>query len=385
MRRKRILHIIILGLFLMAGPFAFSGCVGGRSVSDALFVESFGIERGETFRYRVVVLCMVPKGGEDAAPSSAVYAAEGRTPFEAIETLNASLPLPLSFSRVSMLLLSVPLLTEGRLSELTDVSLGRLDIGSGVRVLAAEGELSALYEGRQSDADPSFSKIPDRLARRAEEDGTVPDTAWAAVQEAIRAETFDLALPLIGVNEPEPAPDAVGVEAYPMQGGRLVQSDALAVSAIGCAVFDGPRMVGTLSGRHTQLLAMANGTFRRGRMDVALGDGTLTLTLRRRRATRVTLNDTSASVEVFLDADLDRPAGVEEERSKTERAIEAALTAQLNALGTTLQSLGSDAIGLGRYDRMRFPFGGGGNFRDRYPTLALSFSVSVRLRAGGAA
>lgn len=373
-------RVIALLLALMLGT---TGCLSAGDVADYAFVLSFGIERGDTFAYRIVLLVAMPKaGGEDGATlDTGVYSAEARTLYEAIETLNSGMPLRLRFSRVSLILLSEPLLREGRIGELLDFSLGALDIHSNVRMMAAHGDLKEIYEALQSDADPSFSKSMQNIDALDTHAGTVIDARCRAVWEALGAAPFDLVLPCIGVGELDLLPDAVGGEAYPKRGGALVQSSANAASVIGSAVFDGAYLVGTLSGYHTQLVGMVRGDFAEGQMTLYHpAHGTVSVKLRLCRAS-VSLEAVALSLEATVLYPL--AAGEDEAlvpwlASETERGLAETFAA--------LQALNADAMGFGRFDAMQHPFAVTEDWKARYPAISPSFAVEVRLlRSGGAA
>ena len=364
------------------------GCLSTGDIADYAFVLSFGIERGDTFAYRAVFLVALPNAGseEGATLETEVCAAEARTLFEAIETLNAAMPLRLRFSRTSLILLSETLLRDGEIQTLLDFSLGALDIHSNVRVMAARGALRELYDGLVSDADPSFSKTMETVDALASHSGTMIDARCRAVWESLGSQPFDLVLPLVGVGEPDPLPDALGSEPYPKQGGALAQNGGNDASIIGCAVFDGTRMVGTLSGWHTQLLGMVRGDFSEGEMTLYHPTcGTVSVRLKTRKKPRVKLQGDAADVLICLDLTPLYPLSVREDGDALSAWVEAELERTLAALFEWLQASNADAMGFGRYDAMNHPFAATEDWKDRYPALSASFAVEVRaLRPGGA-
>ena len=82
---------------ILLALLSFCGCLSKGDAAHHIYVLSFGVESGDTFAYRIVLLAAMPKAGseEGATLSTEVLAAEARTLFEAIETLNAGLPMTL--------------------------------------------------------------------------------------------------------------------------------------------------------------------------------------------------------------------------------------------------------------------------------------------------
>ena len=374
MRNVRRLFLLLLCLLPAA-------CLGSLGVADGAYVLAVGFARGDTLAYRVSVLCALPEGGKDEGVTlhTEVLSAEARTLFEAIETLNAGLPLRLRFARTALLLVSEPLLKDGALPALLDFSLGALDIASDVRVIAARGDMASILDGIVSEADPAFTKTMANVERLDALSGTVIDARCRTVREAFGGGPFDLVLPLVGLNEPEIRTDLVGGEAYPHLGGALLQQSALPVSLIGSAVFDGTRSVGVLSGRHTELVGMVKNDFREGRMQWQAGNEMLSVRLRRRKAPRIEAADGAIAVTVSLYATPEYPIGRLPDRDALTAFLTERLEAELNETLAALQTAQSDAMALGTHDILRFPSGGGADWKSRYPETAVSFTVRLLL------
>ncbi len=364
------------------------GCLSTVDVGDCIYVLSFGIERGETYAYRIVLLAALPEAGseEGATLKTEVLSAEARTLFEAIETLNAGLPLTLRFSRTGLILLSEPLARAGAMQELLDFSLGALDISLNVRIMVASSALSELYEGMQSDADPAFSNTMENIKRLAEQSGTVFDIHSRTVRESFGTDTFDLVLPYLCCTQ-EPKQDVVGGEVYPKMGGALAQKSLMETSLIGSAVFCDGTMCGTLSGRHTQLVGMVTGDFHTGRMPFYHSSyGMLSVQLTARKAPRIRLDGTRASVTVTLDAETEFPLLKTEGDKTLEDWLCTQMETELSKTFSALQTLGCDAMQFGTRDVLRRPLEKGGDWKTQFEQLSVSFSVDLRLlQAGGTA
>ncbi len=379
---KRILILILAALLPL-------GCLNAKDIADHAYVLALGAERGDTFVYRIVLLVALPQSGgeENAEMKTQVLTAEARTIPEAVETLNASLPLSLTFSRTSLLVLSEPLARDGRLDALLDFSDGALDLYRDVRLLVSRSDLSELFAGLRSETDPSFSKTVTNLETLAERSGTLSDVRYRTAKEALGSGTFDLLIPYCGVNQPDPKQDLIGGEPYPYLGGSLALDGASPVTIMGSAAFSAGSMVGTLSGRHTQLCRMADGSFSEGRMQWLHPEyGTVSVRLRKRRGPKICYDPAETTVALFLTAKIESPRLAEDDAGEFAAWLSEELSQELDRTLSALQKNGSDAMGFGRKDRLRDPFGTDWNherWMETYRTLPVVFSASVRLSKNG--
>jgi hypothetical protein len=326
----------------------------------------------------------VPNAGtEEALVKNVVIDAEARTLSEAVETLNAAYPGRLSFSRASLLVLGEDLVRAGEQRAFLDFSFGKVDLWQNLRVVVSRDPIRDLFEGWTSETDPSLRKIKTAAGDLAAESGVTADVGYDEYLEAVSDKRYDAMLAYAGVNEYALEEDLVGGEAYPYVGGSLLSQGLLKTSGVGCAVFDGERMVGILSGRHVTEVLMVTDAFRRTETIFPLPDGTpMSVVLHRVRAPRITLKENEARVELFLEADLISPQSVGMGRTELKAFLKTRIEEELDAVFSALQRANSDAMGFGRFAVRRFKSAEeweAFDWKTAYRTLSVTFSVTVTL------
>lgn len=375
MRRLRLIPLCAL-LFLC-------GCMQSKNIDEYAYVLNVGVERGSTMPYLVTLLVSVPGGSEETKVTNRVISAEARSLSEAYETLNASYPSRLSFSRASLLVIGRDLAETGEQTAFLDFAFGKPDLWPNLRVMIAEPPIRAVFEGWLSDADPSLRKIKTAVGDLADESGITADAGYGEYLEAIGDKRFDAVLAYAAVNRYTLQPDLIGGEAYPHVGGTMLIESLLKTSTAGSAVFNGDRMVGILDGRHTMEVLMVTDTFRKGEMTFTLPDGQqLRAALYRVRAPKIRVSAQKATVELFLEADPIEPEKLSAESEELKSFLERELETELSAVLRGLQLVGSDAMGFGKQQAKRFHTAGEWedyDWKADYDRLSVTFSVTVML------
>ena len=358
------------------------GCMQSKNIDEYAYVLNIGVERGTTMPYLVTVLVSVPGGTEDTKVENVVITAEARSFSEACETLNAAYPSRLSFARASLLAIGEDLTKDGAQTAFLDFAFGKPDLWPNLRTVVVKPSIRSVFEGWITEADPSLRKIKTAVGDLSNESGTTADIGYSTYLEAISDKRFDAMLAYAGVNEYGLEPDLLGGEAYPHVGGSLLVESALKTSTAGSAVFDGDRMVGVLDGRHTMEVLMVTDAFKKGEMRFTLPDGNaLDATLYRMRAPKIRLKNGEAIVELFLEADILEPAYALD-REKLKQWIREQLETELSAVLSALQSVGSDAMGFGRFRAMQFRTASeweACDWKSEYRLLRVTFSVTLML------
>lgn len=375
----RRIFVILLALLLCG-----VGCVHSKNLDEYAYVLNIGVEPGTTMPYLVTFLVSVPGGGtEEIEVTNAVLSAEARTFSEATETLNAAYPGRLSFSRASLLVLGEDLVREGAQTAFLDFSFGKPDLWQNMRVAVAKDPIRDVFEGVISDADPSLRKIKTAVGELSRRSGLTADTGYGAYLEAVQDDRFDAMLAYAGVNEWALSPDLLGDGAYPYTGGSLLVESTLKTSTAGSAVFDGDRMVGVLNGQHTMSVLMVTDAFRRGERICTLPDGQpLVVTLYRVRRPKIRLSDGTAQVRLYLEADVSKPQTVPMDSETFKAFVRDGIEAELAAVCRALQSVGSDAMGFGRFAAKGFRSAAqweAYDWKTAYRALKVTFSVSLGL------
>ena len=361
----------------------FAGCMRSKNIDTYAYVLNVGVERGTTMPYLVTLLVSVPGGTEETKVENTVISAEARSFSEAYETLNAAYPSRLSFSRASLLAIGEDLAKEGAQTAFLDFSFGKADLWPNLRTVIVKPPVRDVFEGWLSDADPSLRKIKTAVGDLSDESGITADAGYSTYLEGTGDKRFDVMLAYAGVNEYGLKSDLVGGEAYPYVGGSMPEESALKTSTAGSAVFDGDRMVGVLSGRHTMEVLMVKDAFRKGEMHFTLPDGsTLRTALYRVRAPKIRRRRGEADVELYLEADVLSPETVPMDRDSLRTFLENRLAAELEEVFSALRDAGSDAMGFGRFRAKQFrriSDWENCDWKAEYRSLRVAFSVTILL------
>ncbi len=375
MRRVRLTALCALLLF--------SGCMQSKNIDEYAYVLNIGVERGTTMPYLVTLLVSVPGGTEEVTVENTVITAEARTFSEAYETLNASYPSRLSFSRASLLVIGEDLAREGTQTEFLDFAFGKPDLWPNLRTIVAKPPIRDVFTGWLSDADPSLRKIKTAVGDLKKTSGTTADAGYGDYLEAVSDKRFDAMLAYAGVNAYDLREDLVGEETYPYVGGAMLTDSLLKTATAGSAVFDGDRMVGILDGRHTMETMMVTDAFRSGELQFTLSDGQpLRVALYRMRAPKIRATAQDANVELYLEAELIAPQSLPMQSEELKAFLAREIESELSAVFSALQRAGSDAMGFGRFMAKRFQTASAWekyDWKSDYRKLSVTFSVTVML------
>ncbi len=359
------------------------GCMHTKNIDEYAYVLNVGVERGTTMPYLVTLLVSAPGGAEETKVENKVITAEARSFSEAYETLNASYPSRLSFSRASLLVIGEDLARTGEQSTFLDFAFGKPDLWPNLRVVVAKPPLRDVFEGWLSDADPSLRKIKTSVGDLERSSGVSADAGYGTYLAAISDQRFDAMLAYAAVNEYGLTEDLIGKETYPYVGGSLLTESLLKTSTAGSAVFDGDRMVGILDGRHTMETLMVTDGFRKGDLGFTLPSGEeITVTLYRMHAPKIRSDGRAARVELFLEADPKEPEKLPMQSDELKAFLKRELEGELHAVLSALQRAGSDAMGFGRFEAMRMKTAEEWeryDWKPAYRTLSVTFSVTVML------
>lgn len=128
---------------------------------------------------------------------------------------------------------------------------------------------------------------------------------------------------------------------------------------------------------------MVTDAFRKGDKLFTLPDGSLlSVALSRVRKPKIRLKDNTATVELYLSAEVTEPHSLDLDSAALKRYLETHMNAELNEIFRALQSVNSDAMGFGRYAARRFQTVEAWEAYDwkaAYQRLNAAFSVQLRL------
>ena len=386
--RKRILAL------LTALALASCGCIKPVPLESYGYVIAVAFDSGKQLDYNVTFMVQKPSSGSEGAKEKGfvLLSAEGDSLYEAIQTVASRTPMALNFARTAFMVFSLPLLTAepDALKKLTDVSFPGLKIRYNVHLIVSLTDAKETLMGLENDFDASPAKLQTNFVSYADETGWIPIANLTLLNEAVGGKTFDLAVPLMGVSGEEnlrAVGDAVGGSRYAYIGGRMLVETKMKTGLAGAAILNGDRVAGLIDGGHVQLLLMANGSFRSGRMRIPLPDGgALSVLLKQKKKPKRTLtltNPASAEVEIYLNADVELPhSNLEYSPEELEKIIADGIAAAYPPLYETCRMLEADVFSFGKIAVTKFPTAAAWEEYDwprAYKTLSASFTVQVEL------
>ncbi|MDO4565568.1 MAG: Ger(x)C family spore germination C-terminal domain-containing protein [Clostridia bacterium] len=328
------------------------GCVKSLPIDRCSYVMDIGVEKGERLPYLVTLMLNSPAGSSEGGSEGSVslVSAEGRSLFEAIETLSAGLPNQLNFTRTTLLAFSAELAEAGEIPEIMDIALSKLRIRENARVMIMEGGVKAALEGAVSESDPTTGSLKINLENMESLLGTTVDTKWNELKEAFDSDTHDALVGFCALNEGEPKTDMVGSNEYSYLGGGLLIEGELKTAIMGSAVFSKGRMVGVLDGQNTMLVRMAAGGFVQGRIRLNTPDGReLSVSLYQGAEPEISLSGGVARFTIALEADVEMPKILQDfEPELLETLISEDIAKRMALVFKRTQEAGADVFGLGK-------------------------------------
>ncbi len=371
-------------ILTLSACLLLTGCMHSKNLDEYAYVLNVGVERGTTMPYSVTVLVSAPEtGGDGTEVKNVVLSAEARTFSEAVATMNAAYPSRLSFARTSLLLLSEELVREGAQTAFLDFAFFKADLWQNLRMAVTNSAIAETFEGWVSDSDPSLRKIKTSVGELSARSGLSADIGCSSYLECVRDGRIDALIAYAGVNEWDLRADMTGSGAYPVLGGSLLVESPLKTTTAGSAVFDGDRMVGVLDGRHTMAVLMVTGAFKSGELLFPMPDGQqLSVKLYRVRKPKIALKGDTATVRLYLEADIVGPETVPMTSEELKALLKARLEEMLMRVFLALRETNSDAMGFGRFAAKRFltaedweAF----DWKAAYRSLDANFTVFIKL------
>lgn len=340
---KRAIAFCLLGAFML-----LTGCLQGAPLDSFCYVLDIGMERGDNLPYRFVFLLNQDKEkGDDSQGSVTLIEAEEQSLFDAIESLSGSLPAQLSFERTTLMAFSKELAEAGEISALLDAALGRLKIRHNIRVIIVEEDMPRTLWGLVSEDDPSMNRLKTNVKRYEKNFGYVEDWGLNRMQEAFAHATSDALLPYCGLNDGLPRVDMVGGTAYPYLGGHMLGKGQIETSLCGSAVFSQDRMVGLLSGQHTMMVLMAKGVFEEGHVLFSWQGQQINVALYRVGSPRRSYGNGVFTCKLTVEADLERPLGMEASSQELIDALETYLQQSMLQVFEATTAAGADVFCVG--------------------------------------
>lgn len=389
--KLKVLMILLISIIFSASTI---GCLNPTSLEKYGYVLTVGVDKGKEKKYEITFELQRELSGEEGSENPGrvvLLSEEGDTIFEAINILYRRTSFDLNFARTHAFVFCKELAKSGRMKDFFSMSLDKLRIRQSAIVLIADGTAKEFLGGRNANNEANATRLHENLL---EGEGMVGETSimnLGAIFESCDGRRFDVALTYGSVDD-KIITDAKQKESASM-GENPVQNPKDKVGGMqtqmeGAALFDGWKLVGTLSGHDTQILNIASGRFKNG--SIAMDDSkevqyALLVQLDESRVKIEIADKVKAEISVVLSLTIEQDPTGELGRNwedKGKKLVEEYFEKELDRIAKYCKKVNSDAMGIGRYVSKKFntieeweAF----DWKKMYPETEIKFNVDVIL------
>jgi spore germination protein KC len=269
--------------------FNFSGCSDAIEVDEMTYVLVIGIDRGISDKWRLTVQFPIMKegsgeegggisgsGGQGDGGSGmgtqdghATITVEAPSFFTGINLINTVAPRRLSFVHTKLVVFSEEIARSGMVGELLAPIIRHRQVRRSMHVLVSKVPVKDFIKANKPLIGKTLSKTIETLMEESKCTGYFPHTTLNEFYDDIKS-TYNQPIAILGSINDFSLPEGNGNESgqafneksyrageFPREGGNKID-------VLGCAVFDGDRMIGELDGDETRFLLIARGDFVRG-------------------------------------------------------------------------------------------------------------------------
>lgn len=397
---------LILGTMLLSMGIFLSGCNGARESEEVAYIVAIGIDKAEQegmikVTYQIARPNVEGNKGE-GEKDTVLISNSAITIAESLNLLKATTALVPSMSHVKVLVVGQELAREGLANMWGSLKRYREYRGS-MFVLVAKGTARDFLEGNKPSFNISASKYFETMLDSGVETGYYLRVSFHQFYIRLKSNSAESYATFVDISNLSgkgeiATPKVAGskIEGYtaggiPLQGGNPIQF-------AGTAIFNGDKMVGTLSTTETRMMAMLLGNFNNGFLsieDPLLPKKFLNVNLRLGSAPniKVALEEERPviDIKIMLEGEITNlPSGINYEQESYLRLLEEQVNQvcheeMANMIQHT-QELKSDVIGFGYYIRPKFT-----NYQDylqypwfeKYSQAKVNITIDTKIRRTG--
>lgn len=355
-------------VLLAACCLALTACLRPISVDSCGYVVAIGVDEGTQKPYEITLELQRESSGDSSEGSggSIILSCEARDIFEAVSELAAGTAYDLNFTRTHLFIFGKALAEKGLIAEVLNMSFDVLRIRQSALMLIACCPVRDYIGGLAANNTANIAKMQDSLISNVERTGETAALNVSLFFEAVDGGRFDAVMPLgfyderiiTDTKQRDSATKGENPIADAEKGARIGGMQGLTK---GCALFDGAKLCGELSGEETKLLNLVRGDYRRGTLAYPLENGetaSLLVVLNKKR-TEVETSGENPRARVVLSLNItvehDPSRGIGESwHSGGRQRLEEYLEGELLKVFEKCRGLDSDAMGFGRYASMNF-------------------------------
>lgn len=380
--RKLILLLIICVTTMM-----LSSCYDANETDDLLHVNIIGVDRGVSDKWRLTIKFPTLKessgggsggkssdsGGGSGQDSYASLTIDAPSFFTGIDMLNSTESRRINLMHAEVLVISEDLAKSGMLGEFLAPIIRYRQVRRSMHVFVIKGSAMNAVRTIEPVVGTALSKNLQIIIEEASKTGFIPHVTLQSFYDQMKS-TYRQPIAILGaLSNPENLKQdgekwgdkyKSGGEYY---AGGLPADSQNVIELFGAAVFDGDKMVGTLTGEEARLMQIANGDFRMGfftMQDPKEPSLIVPLAVRQAKKPAVKINFEGDKPIVHLKVELDGDllavqSRINYEQPELKQLIEKAFEKQikdgLDKLMVKDKNLGTDFLGFGETAARLFP------------------------------
>ena len=392
----------LLVIWLLACCMILGGCGGGQEIESCLFVLAMAVDPAPDGNLTVTIKALsgtqeaasstnsASKDAESSQTSSAQQQSDGQEAPEpgyivmsatapsclrALNMLSSTTPRTVNLSQLREIVLSRTLAeTDATLSILREIHSMYRANGEAIVVVTPD-DAGDFIRRQRAILGVRLSKYLEVLFDHFARMDTIPaDAQLASVIDAMQSDTIDAAAVYAAGNAFDSRIVLGGAEMDRLPG-HLPRTSPAENEYLGCALFSGPRMTGTLTGEETGLLRLMMGDAQR--QATFIGNALYRTTLPTRVRRRI---DPDGTLSVHIAMNLKHEAG---ETDMIAGEIAARIEREAVNVLLRLRAASSDAVGFGRIairKHLDIPAWEARNWPDEYERLGVRVSAEVHVQ-----
>lgn len=385
----------LLFLWLAACCALLGGCGGGQEIESCLFVLAMAVDPAPDGNLTVTVKALSgtqeatggtaaqsgnsqdgsqPDSGlETPEPGYIVMSATAPSCLRALNMLSSTTPRTVNLSQLREIVLSRTLAeTDATLSILKEIHSMYRANGEAIVVVTPD-DAGDFIRRQRAILGVRLSKYLEVLFDHFAEMDTIPsDAQLASVIEAMQSDTIDATAVYAAGNVFNSDIVLGGGADMDRLPGHLPRTSPAENEYLGCALFSGPRMTGTLTGEETGLLMLMMGQAQR--QSTFIGNALYRINLPTRVRRQI---DDDGTLSVHIAMSLRQEAG---EEAMTQEEIAATIEREAVSVLLRLRAASCDAAGFGRIairKSIDIPSWEQRNWPDEYERLGVRVSAKV--------
>ena len=385
----------LLFLWLAVCCALLGGCGGGQEIESCLFVLAMAVDPAPDGNLTVTVKALSgtqeatggtaaqsgnsqdgsqPDSGlETPEPGYIVMSATAPSCLRALNMLSSTTPRTVNLSQLREIVLSRTLAeTDATLSILKEIHSMYRANGEAIVVVTPD-DAGDFIRRQRAILGVRLSKYLEVLFDHFAEMDTIPsDAQLASVIEAMQSDTIDATAVYAAGNVFNSDIVLGGGADMDRLPGHLPRTSPAENEYLGCALFSGPRMTGTLTGEETGLLMLMMGQAQR--QSTFIGNALYRINLPTRVRRQI---DDDGTLSVHIAMSLRQEAG---EEAMTQEEIAATIEREAVSVLLRLRAASCDAAGFGRIairKSIDIPAWEQRNWPDEYERLGVRVSAEV--------